>query len=272
MDFKSNRNHFIKKITCKEKNKKKVIQNINISIFEYLPHDIQTYITHFLPIIDIINLPILSKTLHNDFRTNYLILPHSELYLRFNYGFLILNKKFPFLEMEKIKNCCYDSTKCSNNNCLRYKCLTDNKLLNEFLQIITIICEDLIKNEIFEEKKIILFSNILLDLCLYCEIYEYKVHICNVLIKILVQVTIFFEKHPSFLSLIFHKCLEFSFVLKDDEKLIGINGIMNLFVNLKSNLILQDKLHHEISLHMSEIYQILPIKYLRIFINFYLKL
>jgi len=205
MDSKSNRKHFIKKITYKEKNKKKVIQNINKSIFEYLPHDIQTYITHFLPIIDIINLPILSKTLHNDIQTNYLIFPYSELYLRFNYGFLILNHNFLFLEMEKTFKCCYyNITKCSNNDCLKYKCLTDYKLLDEFLQIISIICENLIENDIFKEDKIIIFSKFLYKLLNNKIGSSNRVKISRTIMETIVPMTKIFKEHPNFLAIFFH--------------------------------------------------------------------
>ena len=281
MDYKNNQKYCIRKETWKAKSKSKskkyiwrrqIVKNINISAFEDLPRDILTYITHFLQIIDIINIPTLSKHLQDDFQKNYLILPHSELFLRFNYGRLILDNDFFFLEMEKTFKCCLDSTECSNNNCLKYKCLTDDKLLDEFIKIVSIMCNNLIKDKTFKENKFRILTRFLINLCSSCEKRFNRVLIISTIMEHTVRMTTFLENNPQMFLTIFHKCLEFSSGLEYDENQIGMNGLINLLENSISNEILEDKLYCEILSHIGEIYEIFPTKYLRIIVNFHLKI
>jgi hypothetical protein len=240
--------------------RKKVHRNTNLSKFEKLPFDILTYLTHFLHIINIIILPKLSHSLHDDFKLNYLNTPHAELYLRFNYGNSILKSSFLFSKMDYKKD-----------NSLLEKCLTDNKLLNEFIITISQVIKYLIKEEKFTKDKIIMFIKFMLELNNKTLSKNEKKLITARLISIIVKLTPFLEKHLRFFSTFFHKCLEFLHG-GGEEKEIGINGLINLIQNSESCIILENELFREITVHIAELYDFLPSKELEFVTKFHLKI
>ncbi len=79
--------------------RKKVHRNTNLSKFEKLPYDILTYMSQFLNIIDITVFPTLSQSLYDDFKLKYFKNSQAELYLRFGYGYSILDSLFLFSKM-----------------------------------------------------------------------------------------------------------------------------------------------------------------------------
>jgi len=250
MDYKNSQKS---KIICK----KSFVRDINKSIFEKLPYDIITYITHFLQIVDIINLPILSKHFQDDIQKKYLMIPYSELYLRFNYGFRILDPNFLFLEMENY----------SNENCLKKKIETN--LLNDFIQILSMMCKNLIKDKKFTEKKVEIFCAFLLDLMKFDKNRKRRFLIGSTIMEYIVQCISLLEEKEELSDTVFNKCLEFSIQLKD-EKQMGINSFMNLLENSKTSEILEKRFYYNIISDFGKICKIFPIKYLEKITNFIL--
>jgi len=240
--------------------RKKIHRNTNLSKFEKLPYDILTYMSQFLNIIDITIFPTLSQSLYDDFKLNYFKNSQSELYLRFGYGYSILDYLFLFSKMNFNKD---DS--------LLKKCLDDNKLLNEFIIIINQITKYLIKEQRFTEDKIILFINFMLELNVRNNNEKKKEMIISNLLNIIVQLTSFLERHYIFLSTIFHKCIDFLNSPHNDGKKIGINGILNLIQNSKSHIRIEDYLIREITYHWVELSDLIPCYELQIIIYFYLE-
>jgi hypothetical protein len=271
MDYRQKRSTIIKYYFKRERIgkkyvwRKKVHRNNNLSKFEKLPYDILTYMSQFLNIIDITVFPTLSQSLHDDFKLNYFKNSQAELYLRFGYGYSILDSLFLFSKMNIHK----DDT-------LMEKCLNNSKLLNEFLIIIDQVIKHLIKEKKFTEDKIILFVKFMLELNYRTKKRNEKYIITSNLINIIVTLGPFLERHLNFLSTIFHKCLEFldAGTRTDNERQrqIGTNGIINLIQNSKSHIILENALFREITNHISELYVILPSKELEFITNFYLEI
>jgi hypothetical protein len=250
-----------KKIGKKYVWRKKVHRNTNLSKFEKLPYDILTYMSQFLNIIDITIFPTLSQSLYDDFKLNYFKNSRAELYLRFGYGYSILDSLFFFSKMNFHK----DDT-------LVKKCLNDIKLLNEFIIIINQVIKYLIKEKKFTEDKIIPFVKFMLELNSRTIKKKEKYIITSNLINIIVTLIPFLERHLNFLSTVFHKCLEFLEAQNNDEKQIGINGIINLIINSKSHVILENALFREITNHISQLYSALSSKELELVTNFYLEI
>jgi len=250
-----------KKIGTKYVWRKKVNRNTNLSKFEKLPYDVLTYMSQFLNIIDITIFPTLSQSLYDDFKLNYFKNSRAELYLRFGYGYSILDSLFLFSKMNFRK----DDT-------LVKKCLNDSKLLNEFIIIINQVIKYLIKEKKFTEDKIILFVKFMLELNYRTIKKKDKYIITSNLINIIVTLGPFLERHLNFLSTVFHKCLEFLEGQSSDERQIGTNGMINLIQNSKSHVILENALFREIANHISELYDMLSSKELALVTNFYLEI
>lgn len=238
--------------------RRKVHRNTNLSKIEKLPYDLLTYITQFLNITNITILPILSHSLYDDFKLNYFKNSRAELYLRFNYGYSILDNLFLFSKMDYNKD-----------ESLIKKCVNDKKLLNEFIIIINLIIKSLIKEQKFTEDKIIVFIKFMLELNNRSN-KENKFIIVSNLINIIVKLNRFLERHLDFFITLIHKCLEFIEGETTHEKQLGINGMINLIQNSKSNIILENILCREIGTHMSQFYDNLSSDTLEFIINFYL--